>query len=71
MSRDQEEQRRYEADVFYEVWRSGGNPDRINDDCVSDSFYDGRNADDAARRELNAMRPKPEEPEQCEEEEQP
>lgn len=70
MSRDRDEQRRYEMDVFYEVWRSGGNPDRINDDRVTDSFYEGRDAEAAASRELRAMRPREEEQEQFEEQQQ-
>lgn len=39
-----EERRAYENDVFYEVWRRGGNPDRIDYDRVEDSFYDGTSA---------------------------
>ena len=54
-----EERRKYENDVFYEVWRSGGNPDRIDDDRVSDSFYDHMSAEDAAHSELRRQRPKP------------
>jgi len=57
-----EEQRRYESDVFYEVWRSGGNPDRINPDRVQDRYWDGQDAESAARAELNAQRPKHESP---------
>lgn len=70
MSRNRDEQHRYEMDVFYEVWRAGGNTDRINDDRVNDSFYDGRDTQDAARRELNAMRPRHEEQEQYEEQQE-
>jgi hypothetical protein len=51
---------KYENDVFYEVWRSGGNPDRIDDDRVSDYFYDHLPSDEAARHELQRQRPKPE-----------
>ena len=57
-----EEQRRYESDVFYEVWRSGGNTDRINPDRVQDRYWNGQDAESAARQELNAQRPKPQEP---------
>ncbi len=56
MRRDDEVDR-YRGDVTYEVWRSGGNVDRINDDRVSDSFHEGLDCDSAASRELNAMRP--------------
>lgn len=65
-----EEERKYNADVYYEVWRSGGNPDRINDDRVEDSHYRGMFSDEAASRELRAQRPSPREEEQCEEQEE-
>lgn len=61
--------RDYENDVFYEVWRRGGNPDRIDDDRVSDAYYDGVYADDCAAREMRRIYPPqpeieyPEEPE--------
>ena len=54
-----EERREYEADVFYEVWRSGGNPDRINNDRVEDAYYNGCSYESATRRELNAQKPRP------------
>jgi hypothetical protein len=57
-----EEQRRYESDVFYEVWRSGGNTDRIDPDRVQDRYYNGQDAESAASAELWAQRPKPQEP---------
>jgi len=47
-----DEQRQYESDVFYEVWWHGGNPDRINDDRVSDRYYNGDTPEDAAMGEL-------------------
>lgn len=52
-----EEERRYEGDVWYEVWRSGGNPDRVDLDRVSDAFYDGLSTEDCASRELRRQRP--------------
>jgi hypothetical protein len=58
---EREERRRYEGDVAYEVWRSGGNSDRINGDRVVDAYYDGYSADTAASRELAAQRPRQEE----------
>ena len=61
-----EEKRRYEADVSYDAWRSGGNSDRIDNDRVRQSYDDGLSHESAARRELNAQRPK--EPEMTEEE---
>lgn len=57
------ERREYDADVFYDVWRSGGDPDRIDPDQVRDHFYDGFSAEDSARAELRAMRPREPEPE--------
>lgn len=65
--RRREEERQYRGDVFYNVWRNGGNPDRINYDRVSDSFRDGIYHEDAALREMRAQRPKPQEPEYPEE----
>ena len=53
-----EERRKYEGDVAYEVWRSGGNPDRINDDRVENNFYDGHDYEYAARRELSTQKPR-------------
>jgi len=59
-----EEARRYNNDVFYEVWRHGGNTDRINDDRVDAARDNGDSAESAARREVAAQRPRREEPEQ-------
>jgi len=58
-----EERRNYEADVFYEVWRSGGNPDNIDYDRLDDYRWDGVDPEKAASLELQRQRPKPEEPE--------
>ena len=68
-ARWREEERRYESDVAYEVWRNGGNPDRIDPDRVQDSRYMGMDVDSAAHRELRRQRPR--EPEQQQEQEQP
>lgn len=57
-----EEQRKYDNDVFYEVWRNGGNPDRIDFDRVQDRYYNGQDVESAASAELQAQRPKPQEP---------
>lgn len=57
--RRREEQRQYENDVFYEVWRSGGNPDRINYERVQESYYDGRDAESAAGVEVSRQRKPP------------
>lgn len=58
-----EEQRQFERDVSYEVWRSGGDPDRIDHDRTYDHFYEGYRPDESARVELRAQRPKSQEPE--------
>jgi hypothetical protein len=50
------DRRKYEADVYYEVWRSGGDPDRIDSDRVEDAFHEGRYCDEAAERELRHQR---------------
>jgi hypothetical protein len=57
MSRD--DRREYEGDVSYEVWRRGGNTDRINYDRVSDAYYEGISSEFCASRELERMRPQP------------
>lgn len=54
---DRDERREYEGDVFYEVWRSGGNVDRVDMDRVEDYRYDGLSAEAAAEREIRRMRP--------------
>lgn len=57
-----EEERQYHNDVFYEVWRSGGNPDRIDHDRVQDAYYNSRESGDAAHVEMRSQMPKPQEP---------
>lgn len=54
-----EERRRYEADVSYEVWRNGGNPDRINYERVEDAYYNDVPSESTARREIERQRPRP------------
>lgn len=49
------DRRDYENDVFYEVWRSGRNPDAIDYDRVEDSYYQGVEAKYAAAREIRAQ----------------
>lgn len=64
--RQQDERHRYENDVYYEVWRSGRDPDRINFDRVDDNWYDGMCPQDAAAIEIRAQQPKYQEPEMYE-----
>lgn len=59
-----QERREFEADVRYEVWRSGGNPDTINEDRVEEAYYGGSYPEESAQRELRAQRPKHEPEEQ-------
>jgi len=54
-----EDERRYEADVYYDVWRNGGDPDRINFDRVENHYYNGDGSESATRDELRRQRPQP------------
>ena len=54
----EQDQRDYQSEVSYQVWRAGGNPDAIDYERVRDGFYDCQNADDTARRELRDQMPK-------------
>lgn len=47
----------YDGDVYYEVWRSGGNPDRVDPDRLDDYRWNGVEPETAARRELTRQRP--------------
>lgn len=42
--------------MLYEVWRRGGNPDAVDYDRVKDSYYDGRDVDEAADVEIRRQR---------------
>ena len=44
-----DEERRYEGDVVYDIWRNGGNPDRVNLERVHEHFYRGDQSDYATR----------------------
>lgn len=46
------EEREYEGDVVYDVWRRGGNPDRIDVERVQEHYYQGDEHEMAARDEL-------------------
>lgn len=60
MSRDDD--RRYEHDVAYEVWRRGGNADYVDYDRMSNYRDCGLDVDQAAAAELQRQRPRPPEP---------
>jgi len=66
-----EEEHRYQMDAMYEVWRAGGNTDRIDYDRVSAHHSNGDSYEAAARDELRRQRPRPSEEEPCYPEEQP
>lgn len=50
------DRREYEADVAYEVWRRGGNPDSIDQDAVDEEFYRESPVDESAEAELRRQR---------------
>ena len=52
-----DDRNKYWGDVIYEVWLSGGNVDRIDDDRVEDMRWDDRSAEEAADIELRHQRP--------------
>jgi hypothetical protein len=52
-----EDRRNYEADVCYEVWRNGGDPDRVNLERVEEHFYNGDESESVIRCELRHQRP--------------
>lgn len=58
-----EEERRYNADVDYEVWRNGGDTDRIDYDRVRDNRDSGYCPEESAKVELNRQKPRPSEEE--------
>ena len=58
---EREERRRFEGDVFYEVWRRGGDTDRINYDQLDDCYYDHHEPEVCASRIIQAQRPAPHE----------
>ena len=66
------ERRQYQDDVSYQVWRNGGNPDRVDYERVENGYYEGRQPDDVAREERERQRPKPvpEEQPPCEDEDE-
>ena len=51
-----EKERKIEADVSYEIWRAGGNPDTVNSDRVQNGIYEGHSAEEIARTELRVQR---------------
>jgi hypothetical protein len=54
MSRDRDDRDKYRGDVFYETWRRGGDPDRVDVDRVTDAYYDGLSASEFVSRQQQA-----------------
>lgn len=50
------EERDYESDVFYDVWRSGGNPDNIDMDRVNDDYHDGLSHEQSSENHFNRQK---------------
>lgn len=70
MSNRESERREYEADVFYEAWRRGYNPDNAVA-CAYDCYYEGKAASECVqeyaerveqRREIERNREEDREP---------
>ena len=69
--RERKEERDYEGDAMSEVWRAGGNTDRIDYDRVREHHWNGDDYSEAARDELRHQRPREREPEEPQEQEFP
>ncbi len=54
-----QEEREYRGDLWYEVWRHGGNPDRVSYDDAANWHDRGVDARHAASAILQAQRPHP------------
>lgn len=46
----------YEDDVYYEIWRRGGNPDAVRPDDVDDYYYNDYSIGEAASAVLERQR---------------
>lgn len=46
----------YLGDVYYDVWRRGGNPDRVDPDRVRDDFECRLYPEDCGSREVRRQR---------------
>lgn len=49
--------RDYENDVYYEIWRSGKDPDAINYDRVEGHYWNGDPVEVAVRDEIRHQAP--------------
>ena len=46
----------FRGDVWFEVWRSGGDPDAVDDDRIDDCYDSGACAVECASAELRKQR---------------
>ena len=46
----------FAGDVYYDVWRSGGNPDAVDPDRIYGRYSDGWESDESAISELRRQR---------------
>lgn len=56
ISKLQEEERRYKEDVSYEVYRRGGNVDRIDDNRVESNFHNNSSVERCAEIEVRKQK---------------
>jgi hypothetical protein len=61
----------YFHDVCFEVWRRGGNPDRVNMDVMSEYFDQDLSVNRAALHSMERQEPAPEEEYPDEEDDEP
>jgi len=54
--RDDKEYDCYHGDVFYDVWRGGGNPDAVDYDRTTRDYYNGFSSGESASNELHRQR---------------
>lgn len=57
--RQREEIDRAYGDAVYNAWRAGLNSDRVAYEDVQEQYYECYDADEAARRTVDALRPQP------------
>ena len=53
---ERDNNRDYYLDTYYEVWRNGGDADRLDRDRISDYRYNGYSPEEAAECEMRSWR---------------
>ena len=53
---DRDKRSEYRGDVQYEIWRSGGNPDLADDECIDDCYDAGSYPEECAVTEIRRQR---------------